>query len=120
LEDFEVHIRDVDIERSEADNLLQQEPWDEIWSEIKGGKYEVVVLSPPCDSFSRARCKSCFTPGPTPVRNAHHPWGFPWLTGSNRHPTGGAGCWITMFLKRDVSQQLTFAWKMAVMFCLSN
>ena len=39
-------------------------------------EFDAVVISPPCNSFSRARQTY---PGPKPVRNAAHPWGFPWF-----------------------------------------
>ena len=81
---FEVHVREVDIERSDADDLLQQKLWDEIFKELRQGLYDVAVVTPPCNSFSRARCNSVLAPGPVPVRNFNHPWGFPWLSGNNR------------------------------------
>ena len=70
-------MREVDIERNEADDLLQQKLWEEIWEELRQGKYDVVIVTPPCNSFSRARCNAPATPGPVPVRNVCHPWGFP-------------------------------------------
>jgi len=81
---FEFYMREVDIERNEADDLLQQKLWEEIWEELRQGKYDVVIVTPPCNSFSRARCNAPATPGPVPVRNVCHPWGFPWLTGNNK------------------------------------
>eukprot|EP00435_Cladocopium_sp_Y103_P068191 s408_g31.t1 len=76
-------MREVDIERHESHDLLQQQLWDDIWKEIQENLWDVVVLTPPCNSFSRARCNQKNNPGPVPVRNINHPWGFPWLTGSN-------------------------------------
>ena len=87
LDNFEVTMREVDIERRDEDDLLQQQLWDEIWAELRNDRYDVVVLTPPCNSFSRARCNTFASPGPVPVRNVHHPWGFPWLTGK-KPPTG--------------------------------
>ena len=80
---FQVTIREVDIERSSADDLLQQSLWDELLKEIDAGHWDVVVLTPPCNTFSRARCNFQASPGPVPIRNFQHPWGFPWLTGAN-------------------------------------
>jgi len=77
-------MREVDIERNEADDLLQQQLREEIWDELRQGKYDVVVVTPPCNSFSRAMCNTHATPGPVPVRNVYYPWGFPWLTGNNK------------------------------------
>ena len=81
---FEFYMREVDIERNEADDLLQQQLWEEIWDELRQGKYDVVVATPPCNSFSRAMCNTHATPGPVPVRNVYYPWGFPWLTRNNK------------------------------------
>ena len=72
---FELSIKEVDIERSEADDLLQISLWEQIWDEVEQKQWDVVILTPPCNTFS--------TPGPPPLRNVMHPWGFPWLTGNN-------------------------------------
>ena len=80
---FSLQIREVDIERQPSDNLLNESLWSEIFQELADGRWDVLVLSPPCKTFSRARCKWCTSPGPRPVRSATWPWGFPWLAGSN-------------------------------------
>ena len=80
---FDLSIKEVDIERSEADDLLQMSLWEQIWNEIENKFWDVVILTPPCNTFSRARCRALGAPGPPPLRNVMHPWGFPWLTGSN-------------------------------------
>lgn len=43
------------IERSEDDDLLKDSLWKELWEEIDNGLWDVVVLTPPCNTFSRAR-----------------------------------------------------------------
>ena len=80
---FELSIKELDIERSEADDLLQVSLWKQIWHEIENNSWDVVILTPPCNTFSRARCRALGAPGPPPLRNVMHPWGFPWLTGNN-------------------------------------
>ena len=80
---FEINMREVDIERSESDDLLQEQLWEDLWSGIKNKEWDVVLLTPPCNTFSRARCNAQNSPGPVQIRNINHPWGFPWLTGSN-------------------------------------
>ena len=80
---FELSIKELDIERSEADDLLQASLWEQIWHEIENNFWDVVILTPPCNTFSRARCRALGAPGPPPLRNVMHPWGFPWLTGNN-------------------------------------
>jgi len=73
----------LDIERSEADDLLLASLWEQIWDEVENNLWDVVILTPPCNTFSRARCRALGAPGPPPLRNVMHPWGFPWLTGNN-------------------------------------
>ena len=51
-----MHVREVDIERSNEDDLLQQGLWEELWAAIDQGEWDVVLLTPPCNTFSRARC----------------------------------------------------------------
>lgn len=82
LRGFDLHVREVDIERSNEDDLLQQGLWEELWAAIDQGEWDVVLLTPPCNTFSRARCNRN-SPGPGQLRNFQHPWGFPWLTGDN-------------------------------------
>ena len=44
---------------------------------IAAGDYDIIVMSPPCATWSRARLSG--KPGPGPVRNRDHPWGIPHL-----------------------------------------
>ena len=46
-------------------------------SRIAAGDFDIVVLSPRCCTWSRARWNQ--GPGPAPVRNRQHPWGIPHL-----------------------------------------
>ena len=44
---------------------------------IRSGEYNVVLITPPCSTFTRARCAN--KRGPPPLRSKQHPRGFPWL-----------------------------------------
>ena len=77
---FSLHIREVDIERGPEDDLTNDTLWSDLMVEIKAGRYQVIVLSPPCGTWSRVRFQWNDSPGPRPVRNRQHPWGFPWLS----------------------------------------
>ena len=79
-QNFSLNIREVDIERSPDDDLTNSGLWDEIFTLIRSGAFQVIILSPPCGTWSRARCQWQQSPGPRPVRNKQHPWGFPWLS----------------------------------------
>ena len=43
--------------------------------DIRGGAYDLVIVAPPCNTFSRAHFRS--GPGPKPLRDREHPEGFP-------------------------------------------
>lgn len=82
---FLLNIREVDIERSPSDDLSNLDLWESILKNICSGVFQVVVLSPPCGTWSRARCQWLHSPGPRPVRDKQHPWGFPWLSNKLHH-----------------------------------
>ena len=42
------------------------------------------MVSPPCNTFSRARFHFLESPGPRPLRNFMWPRGFPWLAGHHK------------------------------------
>ena len=71
------------MERQASDDLLNSQLWDKIFQELEAGLWDVVVMSPPCNTFSRVRFNWKTSPGPRPLRNFNWPRGFPWLTGSN-------------------------------------
>ena len=80
---FELHVREIDIERQASDNLLEATLWDTIFAELDSGNWDVILMSPPCNTFSRARFNWKACPGPRPLRNLEWPRGFPWLAGAN-------------------------------------
>ena len=59
-------MREVDIERNEADDLLQQKLWREIWEELRQGMYDVVIVTPPCNSFFTCKVQCPCNTGPSP------------------------------------------------------
>ena len=65
---------DILIDGSEHD-LLDKAAQESFLAEIGSGDFDVIILSPPCGSWSRANFSS--NPGPKPVRNRQHPWGLP-------------------------------------------
>ena len=81
--EFSLHVTEVDVERQASDDLLNSQLWDKIFQELEAGLWNVVVMSPPCNTFSRVRFNWKTSPGPRPLRNFNWPRGFPWLTGSN-------------------------------------
>ena len=81
---FALDIREVDIERSSDDDLTKSQLWDELLEQIRSNQFDVVFMSPPCNTWSRVRFQWQRHPGPRPVRNAVWPLGFPWLNAKQR------------------------------------
>ena len=76
-------IREFDIERSSQRDLTKDELWEEIFVTLKEGDW-ILIVSLPCNTFSRARFQYLKTPGPRPLRNFQWPRGFPWLSVDKR------------------------------------
>ena len=76
-------IREFDIERSSQHDLTKDELWEEIFATLKEGDW-ILIVSPPCNTFSRARFQFLKSPGPRPLRNFQWPRGFPWLAVDKR------------------------------------
>ena len=68
--------------------------WDPLFSEIKAGSWDVLILSPPGSTFSRARSRHDGRNGPRPVRDHSYPWGFPWLRNADRDRVSEANFFI--------------------------
>ena len=71
---------EYDLQRDPAHDVTNEELWARLMSRIASGEFDVVIITPPCNTWSRARFSSL--PGPRPLRNLSWPWGFPWLTGA--------------------------------------
>ena len=67
---------DILVGGSEHD-LLDRASQDRWMARIESGGFDVVILSPPCGSWSRANYSD--KPGPKPVRSRASPWGLPGL-----------------------------------------
>ena len=79
---IELQLHEIDIERSKEHDLRKQELWDNVHELLRQGGWFLIV-SPPCNTFSRARFQWRKYPGPRPVRNRTWPKGFPWLSNEN-------------------------------------
>ena len=73
-----VHITEFDIIRSDRQDLSRASVRERLLTLIDNGKFNALLASPPCNTFSRV----CFanTNGPAPVRDKDRPRGFPWAT----------------------------------------
>ena len=61
------------------DDILDDVVWTEVKSGLANGDFDVLIVSPPCNTHTRAVWAN--PKGPVPVRDFLHPQGFPWLRG---------------------------------------
>ena len=78
----EISVEEVDICRGSAHDLLDDRVFNIYLHKIRQRHYDVVIVTPPCNTFSRARCNK--GSGPPPLRSRVYPWGFPWLYGARK------------------------------------
>ena len=72
-------MREIDAVRGKKNqNLLSAKLQNALMAEVVAEKFDLVVASPPCSTFSRARSAS--VSGPPPLQSRLHPRGFPWLS----------------------------------------
>ena len=79
-----LHLVEVDLVRSASQNMTAEGYWKSLMDRILQNEFKVVIMTPPCSTFSRARNSNSW--GPPPVRSKKFPWGYPWLSG--RHLQG--------------------------------
>ena len=77
-------MRALDLKRDPGHDLTSKSLWEEIFRDISAGLWDVLILSPPCNTFSRAGCNWMGNTFPKPVRDRSYPWGFPWNSNQNR------------------------------------
>ena len=80
--DIEVVAVAVDVLLDESHDVAGSEYWDALCTRVRQGVFDLVLVSPPCNAFSRAVLSN--SKGPRPLCNADFPWGFPWLSGSDK------------------------------------
>lgn len=80
--ELDLAMSELDVLRGgSAHDLLQTSLRDQVLGKVAAGRWQVVVMRPPCRSWSRAVWAN--RRGPHPLRSAGHPWGFPWTSGAD-------------------------------------
>ena len=74
---YQLCMEEIDLLRPGSNNDLGILTLQEQWT-ANLGKYNAVLITPPCSSFSRVTWAN--SRGPPPVRSANFPRGFPWLS----------------------------------------
>ena len=73
---FDVRVKNLDILRGgSAHALLSANTQGQVIAEIKSGTYHLLLLAPPCSTFSRALFSD--RSYPQPARDFRHPQGLP-------------------------------------------
>ena len=75
-----LEMTEVDLMRSQYHDMSDDDLWQPLLERIRQGEFDVIIMSPPCSTWSRAVWSN--KQGPQPVRSAEFPYGFPWLTGA--------------------------------------
>ena len=78
---FVLDIKEVDLIRDSSHDVADDSFWRGILTELGSGIFFLLIVTPPCNTHSRARANWKEIPGPRPLRNLHFPHGFPWLEG---------------------------------------
>ena len=88
-----------DILRDPKADLSSPQAWEGIFAKLESGSYDVLVLSPPCGTYCRARHRTVGKGGPVPLRSRTYPWGFPWLSNANRLKVDSANFFVKQSLR---------------------
>ena len=81
---------DYDTAISLAHDLLKDSFFEGLRARCSRGEVQILLAGPPCGTASKARCLG--PPGPPPLRNRHHLWGFPRLKGKLRRQVLDSNC----------------------------
>ena len=76
-------MEEIDVVRDpKAHDTMKTDNWDSIKLRIVTRRMFIVVVTPPCESWTRVLYANSW--GPHPVRSVEHPWGFPWLSENDK------------------------------------
>ncbi|CAE8725125.1 unnamed protein product [Polarella glacialis] len=81
-----------DILRGDEFDLSKKTVQENLNAKITAGVYDYVLMSPPCNSWTRVLFANRW--GPSPVRSAQHPWGFPWLKKADKLRAELGNCFV--------------------------
>ena len=79
---FKLEGVELDLLRGPQQDLLSEALWRKVRVFLQEADF--VLVAPPCNTFSRARCQWRTRPGPRPIRDINHVYGFPWASEGNR------------------------------------
>ena len=89
-----LNLLELDLLRSPDHDVLQADFWADTMQKVDSGHYNVVIMTPPCNTHSRARHSQ--SPGPKPLRSKRYPKGYPWLEGRQLATVQQANAFVSM------------------------
>ena len=100
-----VEVKAIDILRHSKQDLTKERLKNNIIEDVRNGWYYMVVASPPCSSFSRARYSG--RPGPPALRSGEWLRGFPRLQGPNERKVMTANLLIDFVVALSEAQAVS-------------
>ena len=98
---FLLNAVEVDILRDPLlHDVLDEVNWQGLMLRVTNHEFQVVLVTPPCNTHSRAVWAN--SDGPKPVRSRVHPLGFPWLQGKQLAKCGMAN----LFMEKSIEASL--------------
>ena len=75
-------VAELDILRNQNHDLTRSKLRRKILEQVQSGRYDAIIASPPCSTFSRVTYAN--DNGPRPSRSLQYPRGFPWIKGERK------------------------------------
>jgi hypothetical protein len=75
---LDLAMTEIDLARDKTHDLREVKRCEGFVEQVRQGRWEVVFVTPPCNTFSRANWS--WRPGPRPCRSKQWPRGCPWAS----------------------------------------
>ena len=92
-----LHMTEFDTELDSSHDVTDPALWGSIMQKIQGEEFDVVIITPPCSTWSRVRFAN--QNGPKPVRDFTWPWGYPWLEQKGRREAELGNLFVVQMLE---------------------
>ncbi|CAJ1392764.1 unnamed protein product [Effrenium voratum] len=103
---YKVLLEEWDMLRNPDHDLTDEGKRQGILEQIKGGKCAVIIVTPPCGTWSRVTWANHF--GPKPVQDEARPWGYPSLSEKLQKRADEGNIMIVLFI--DILMLLGTTW----------
>ena len=103
-------MREIDLLRGADQDITDESFWADILVSIDNGEWDAIVVTPPCNTFSRSRESWKTHPGPRPIRDRSYPYGFPWLRNADKRAVEQANSFIDKSIECYLRGHRVGAW----------